>query len=106
MNTEYKITRENFDMDLARMCDRMAVEASNDYAESFKNQNGSPVYLKHGEGCLPTDGCRVSMDECAKCAHSRSCLLRRLRLSFREAVTAATCNVGNYYEKLLEGGEK
>lgn len=95
MKTEYRITRENFDMDLARMCDQMAVEAANDCADCFKNQ---------GEGCMPTDVCRVSMNECDKCAHSKSCLLRRLRLDFREAVTAATCNVGNYYEKLLEGG--
>ncbi len=105
MKTDYRITRENFDMDLARMCDRMAVEAANDYAESFKNQDGRPVYLKYGEGCLPTDGCKVSMKECAKCAHSKSCLLRRLRLVVYEVASAVTCNVSKYYEK-LEGGRK
>ena len=106
MKTDYRITRENLDMDLARMADHMAIEAANDFAAVFKGEEGGYVHLRFVKGSIgmPTGGCGVSMTECEKCAHRNSCLLQKLRLVFREVATAAVCNVSKYYEK-LEGGE-
>lgn len=107
MKTDYRITSENLDMDLARMADHMAIEAANDFAAAFKREEGGCVNLRFDRGFLsmPTDGCGVSMSECEKCAHRNGCLLQKLRLVFREVATAAVCNVSKYYEK-LEGGGK
>ena len=103
MKTEYKITRDNFDMDLAAMADNLAIEAANEIAASFKNPDGHPAYLKYISVSLPTNGCKVSMNECEKCAYVKNCMLRTFRLLCRETANVAVCNVSRYYEK-LEGG--
>ena len=79
MSDKYIITRENYDLDLIRISNQLAVDAANKIADR---------------------GCLVSMGECSKCAHSESCNIRQFRLACLNAVTVAVCSVSDYYEKL------
>lgn len=94
---KYIITRENYDRDLTRMADKLAIDAANKIAATGKDRC-EPVF------CGLADGCQVSMSECPKCAHGESCIIRQFRMACLDAVTVAVCSVSDYYEK-LEGGE-
>ncbi len=101
MKTDYKIN--DFDMDLAKMADNMAIEAANEILESL-SPNIPKRWFEFGHG-LPTHGCLVPMNQCEKCAHSEDCILRTFRKTCLEVASAAICNVSRYYEN-LEGGEQ
>ena len=101
MKTDYKIN--DFDMDLAKMADNMAIEAANEILESLLPRTPNR-WLQFG-GSLPTHGCLVRMNQCEKCAHSEDCILRTFRKTCLEVASAAICNVSRYYEN-LEGGEQ